>query len=89
MWIGCFKKFLEMVFRRLSLPLEVTFSSRYELLAGVVGFLIVIAVAGLYGNVAGSVLLPLLAALSAFPGTFDSGLGGHGPAMFGGRSRIT
>jgi hypothetical protein len=89
MQTGCLKKLLKVVFGRPSLPLEVSFDSRYELLIGVVSFLIVVAVASHYGNVMGSTLLPLLAALSAFPGTFDGGLGGCGPATIGGCSRIS
>jgi hypothetical protein len=45
-----FKKFLEVVFEWLSLPLEVTFSSHYEPLAGVVGFHPTTAVTGRYGK---------------------------------------
>jgi hypothetical protein len=45
-----FKKFLEVVFEWLSLPLEVTLSSHYEPLAGVVGFHPTTAVTGRYGK---------------------------------------
>jgi hypothetical protein len=56
MQIGRFKELLEVVFGRLILSLEVTFGSRYEPVVGVVGFLIVVAIAGHYGNATGSVL---------------------------------
>jgi hypothetical protein len=80
-----FKKFLEVVFGRPCLPLEVAIGSHYELLTGVVGSLI----AGHYGNTTVSTLLPLFAALSAFPGSFHGGLGGHGLTTIGGSSHVT
>jgi hypothetical protein len=86
--VGHFKKFLEMIFGRLSLPLEVALDSRYKLLTGVTGFLIVITTAGCYGDTMGSLLLPLLATRSAFSATFDGGFGGRGPATVGRRSRV-
>jgi hypothetical protein len=91
MQTGRFKKFLELVFGWPSLPLEVTFGSRCKPLAGVIGLLaiVVVAVASHHGTMMGSALLPLLAALSAFPGAFDGGLSGHCPAIAGGRFHIT
>jgi hypothetical protein len=84
--IGHFKKFLKMIFGRLSLALEVMFSSRYTLLNGVVGFLV--ATAGYYGDVMGSPLLSLLATLSAVPSTLDSGLGGCSSATISSRFSV-
>jgi hypothetical protein len=46
------------------------------------------AVVSCYGDVIGSLLLPLLAALNAFSGTIDGGFGGHGPDTVGCRPRI-
>jgi hypothetical protein len=89
MQIGRFKKFLKVVFGRSSLPLEVVFDGRYELLAGVVGSLIAVVVIGHYGNAMGSALLPLFATLSTFPGAFDGGLGGRGSTTVGDLSRVT
>jgi hypothetical protein len=89
MWTCRFKKFLEVVFERLSLPLEVVFDSRYESLAGVVAFCPAAAVAGHYGKAACSTLLPLLATLGAFPGAFNGALGGRDPAITGGCSCVT
>jgi hypothetical protein len=89
MQTGCFKKFLEVVFGRLSLSLEVTLGSRYEPLTGGIGFLTAVIVAGHYGNVMGSVLLLLLAARSTFHGAFDGGLDGRSPATAGGRSCVS
>jgi hypothetical protein len=86
---GRFKKFPEVVFGQPSLPLEVTFDSRYEPLTGAVDFLTAVAVAGQYGNATGSALLSLLATHTAFPSAFDGGLGGHDSASVGGRSRVT
>jgi hypothetical protein len=85
MWTGHFKKFLKVIFGRLSLSLEMAFSSRYELLARVTGFLIT----GHYGNEMGSALWSLLAILSAFLGAIDGGLGGCGPTIVGSRSHVT
>jgi hypothetical protein len=89
MRIGRFKKFLKVVFGQPILPLEVMFSSRYEPLTKVVGFVTAVAVVGHYGDAMGSVLLSLLAILRAFPDAFDGGLGGHGQATTGDRSRIS
>jgi hypothetical protein len=77
------------IFGRLSLSLEVAFGSRYKLITRVVGSLIAVAVVGHYGNTTGSALLPLFAALSAFPSAFDDGLGGHELTTIGGRSYVT
>jgi hypothetical protein len=82
---GHFEKFLEMIIGRPSLALEVTLGSRYALLIGVVGCLVAATIASYYGDVMGSPLLPLLAALSSIPGAFDGGLGGCGSATFSGR----
>jgi hypothetical protein len=76
-----------MIFGWLSLLLKVMLGSRCALLAAVADFLIAMDIAGYYNNVIG-LLLPLLAALSAFPGTYDSGLGGYGPATIGGHSHV-
>jgi hypothetical protein len=84
-----FKKFLKVVFGWASLPLEVVLGSCYEPLTGTLGFLTAFAVAIHYGNKMGSALLPLLATLSAFPSTFDGGLGERGPTIVGGRSHVT
>jgi hypothetical protein len=84
-----FKKFLEVIFGRLSLSLEMAFDSRYELLAGITGFLIVITIMGHHCNAIGSALLSLLATLSTFPGAFDGGIGGCSTAIVGSRSHIT
>jgi hypothetical protein len=89
MQIGRFKKFLEVVFGRPSLPLEFAFGSRYEPLAGVVGFHTIVAVVGHYGDAMGSTLLTLLASLSTFPGAFDGGLGRHGSATSSDHFRVT
>jgi hypothetical protein len=89
MQIGRFQKFLEVVFGRPGLSLEVTFGSRYELVTRVVDSLIVVAIAGHHGNTTVSTLLPLLAILSAFLGALHGGLGGRGPATIGSRSRVT
>jgi hypothetical protein len=71
-----FKKFLEVIFGRPCLSLEVVFGSCHKIPAGVTGFLITVAVAGHYDSTMGSALLSLLATLSIFPGTFDGILGG-------------
>jgi hypothetical protein len=63
---------------------EVAFYSRYTLLTEIASFLVAAAVAGLYGNATGSLLLPFLAARSAFPGTLNGGLGGCGSAIISG-----
>jgi hypothetical protein len=89
MWTYHFKKFLEVVFERRSLLLEAVFDSRYESLDGVVGFRPAATIAGHYGKVTCSVLLPLLATLGAFPGAFNGALGGRNPAITGGRSCVT
>jgi hypothetical protein len=89
MWTGYFKKFLELVFGRLVLPLEIAFDSRYELLTGVVGFLPTIAIANHYSEMMWSVLLPLLSTLSALSSAFDSGLSGRSPAAADGRFHVT
>jgi hypothetical protein len=68
MWTSQFKKFLDMIFGRLSLSLEVAFDSCYELVAGVVVFLIAVPITGHHGNVTGPALLSLLPTLSAFVG---------------------
>jgi hypothetical protein len=86
--VGHFKKFLEMIFGRPSLPLEVALDNRYELLTGVTGFLIIITTAGCYGDMMGSPLLPLLATHNAFSGTSDGGFSGRGLATIGRRSRV-
>jgi hypothetical protein len=86
---GRIKKFLEVVYGRPSLPLEVTFDNRYEPLAGAIGFLTTIVVAGHYGNAMWSVLLPLLATLSTFLGALYGGLGGRSLAIASGHSCIT
>jgi hypothetical protein len=70
-----------MIFGWLSLLLKVMLGSRYALLAAVADFLIAIDIAGYYNNAIGSLLLPL-------PGTYDSGLGGYGPATIGGHSHV-
>jgi hypothetical protein len=59
MWIGCFKKFLKVVFGRPVSLLEITFDSRYELLAGVAGFLRTTAFASHCSEAMWSVFLPL------------------------------
>jgi hypothetical protein len=87
--IGRFKKFLEVVFGWSSLPLEITFDSRYEPLTGVVDLYPTIVVARSYSKAMWSALLSLLATLSAFPGTFDGCLGGHSPASTSSPSRVT
>jgi hypothetical protein len=84
-----YKKFLEVIFGRLSLSLEMAFDSRYELLAGITSFLIVITIMGHHCNATGSALLSLLATLSTFPGAFDGDIGGCGTAIVGSRSHIT
>jgi hypothetical protein len=86
---GHFKNFLEVVLGQPSHSLEVAFSSRYEPLTGAIGSLTAVAVAAYYGNVIGSLFLPLLATLSAFPAAFDGALCACGPATTGGRSRIS
>jgi hypothetical protein len=89
MWTGRFKKFLEVVFGRPSLPLDVTFGSHYEPLVTAVGFLTAVFVASHYSNAMESALFPLLAALRVFPNAFDGGLGGSSLAAAGGRSHVT
>jgi hypothetical protein len=84
-----FKKFLEVVFGQPSLPLDFMFDSHYELLAGIVGSLITVAIVAHCGDAMGSALLPLLATFITFPVTLDSGLGGCGPATIGDRSHVT
>jgi hypothetical protein len=64
MQTGRFKKFVEVVFGRTSLQLEVTFDSHYEPLAGVVSFIATIAVAGHYGNATGWRFCPFLPPLT-------------------------
>jgi hypothetical protein len=64
--IGHSEKFLEMIFGRLSLALEVTFRSRYALLANVVGFLIIVVIAGYYGDMMGHRFCPFLLPLAPF-----------------------
>jgi hypothetical protein len=85
---GRFEKFLEMIFGRPSLALEVTFGSRYTLLTGVTDFLVVNTVVGYYGNMTGSPLLPLLVALSTFSGALGGGLGGYGSATVSSHFRV-
>jgi hypothetical protein len=82
-WTGRFEKLLEMIFGWSSLLLEVAFGNRYDLLAGVAGFLIVTAAVGRYGGAMGSPRLPLLATLSALSGTFGGGFSGCYPATIG------
>jgi hypothetical protein len=84
-----FKKFLKVVFGWASLPLEVVLGSYYEPFTGALGFLTAVVVAIHYGNKTGSALLPLLATLSAFPSTFDGGLGERSPTIAGSRSHVT
>jgi hypothetical protein len=74
--------FVEMIFGCPGLVLVVAFGSHYALLVGVDGSLIVAP--GYYGDKMGSPLLPLLATLSAFPGTLDGGLGGCSSATISG-----
>jgi hypothetical protein len=83
--IGCFEKFLKMIFGWQSLVLEAAFGSLYALLVEVTGFLIADTVAGYYGDVMGSSLLPLLPALSTFLGTHGGALGGYSLATVSGR----
>jgi hypothetical protein len=80
-WIGRFEKFLKMVPQLPCLTLEITFSGRDILLAGVASFLIV---ASSNGDALGVPLLPLLATLGALPSTLDGGLGWCWSAATGG-----
>jgi hypothetical protein len=70
-----FKKFPEMFFGRPGLVLEVALGSHYALLTRVTSSLVTIIVASYYGDTMGSLLLPLLASLSAFPSALGGGLG--------------
>jgi hypothetical protein len=85
---GRLKEFLEVVFEWPSSQLKITFDSHYEPLAGVVGFCPTTVVTGHYSQVMWSVLLPLLATLSAFLGAFDLSLGRHGPTTTSGHSCV-
>jgi hypothetical protein len=87
-WAHRSDKFLEMIFWRLCLAFEVTFSRRYRLLAGVTASLVVATIAGYYGDMEGSPLLPFLAALGAFPSALSGGLGWYGSATTGDHFRI-
>jgi hypothetical protein len=84
---GRFEKLLKMIFWRPSLALDVAFSSRYTLLAGVASSLITAAIAGYYGDAMGSPLLHFLTTLSAFPSALDGGLGGCSSATINGHIR--
>jgi hypothetical protein len=77
---GRFEKFLEMIFGQSGLALKIAFGSHYILLIRVAGSLVATAIAGYYGDAMRSPLLPLLAALSAFPGALGGALGGCGSA---------
>jgi hypothetical protein len=81
---GRFEKFPEMIFGRSSLALEVAFDSRYALLTGVISFLIT----DKYGDMTRSLLLPLLATLSTFPGALGGGLGGYGLIIVSAHFRV-
>jgi hypothetical protein len=70
-WTGYIEKFLDMVLGRPCLVLESEFGGCDILLAGVIGFLVVIVVASCDGDVPGVPLLPLLAAM---PSSLGSGL---------------
>jgi hypothetical protein len=61
-----FAKLLKIIFGQLSLPLEVVLSSRYTLLARVVGFLIAVATIGCYDDMMGSLFDPFLPPLMPF-----------------------
>jgi hypothetical protein len=82
------KKFLKMIFGRSSLSLDVTLGNHYALLVIVDGFLVTSATAGHRGDMMGSPLLPLLAALKSFSCAFDYGFGRNDPATVGRRPRI-
>jgi hypothetical protein len=85
---GYFEKLLEMIFGWPSLVLEVMFGGRYTLLILVTDSLVVTTVVGYCGDVMGSLLLPLVAALSAFPGALDGILGGCSSATISVHFRI-
>jgi hypothetical protein len=61
-----FEKFLQLIFARLSLALEVTFGSYYALLTGVTSFLVIATIAGYYVDAMGSLLLPFFLPLARF-----------------------
>jgi hypothetical protein len=70
-----FEKFLKMVLRIPRQALEVRHDSHEILLSRVASFLVVAIVARRDSDALGAPLLPLLAALGAFPRTIDGGFG--------------
>jgi hypothetical protein len=68
---------------------EVMFGVHYAILAGVTGFLIAAAIVSYYDDMMGSPRVPFLAALGAFLGTLNGGLGWCGSATISGRVRVT
>jgi hypothetical protein len=87
-WVGHFEKFLEMMFGRPHLALELVFGSRYALLAGVTGFFVIAAIAFYYSDTLGSPLLPFLDTLGAFPSSLDGALCCCSSATSGGCFRV-
>jgi hypothetical protein len=83
-----FEKFLEMIFGRLCVVLEVTFSCRYALLTRVTDFLIAATIADHYGYVMGLSLWPFLATLGTFPGALNGGLGWCGSVIISGHACV-
>jgi hypothetical protein len=65
-WANRFKKLREMIFGRLRLALEVTFSSRCALLDRVASFLIVATITSYYGDTSGCGFCPFLLPLGPF-----------------------
>jgi hypothetical protein len=88
LWTGRFEKFLEMLFGRLSLALEVMFDSRHTVLIGVTGSLVATAVVSYHGEAMGLPHLSLLATLSTFPSALDGGLGGCDSTTISDRFRV-
>jgi hypothetical protein len=69
------EKFLKMVLWLPRLAFDVTLSGRGILLIGLVSFLVIIVIAGHNYNALGAPLLPLFAALGAFPSALNDDFG--------------
>jgi hypothetical protein len=81
--IGCFEKFLKMVFWLPRLALEIVLGGHDILLIGVVCFLVIIVATGSDCDPSGVSLLPLLATHNAFLSAFTDGFGRCRPATVG------
>jgi hypothetical protein len=86
---GCFEKFHEMVFQLSRLVLEVLLSDCDILLVKDVSFLVLVIAGSSNYDPPGALLLPLFAALGAFPSAFVKGFGRCRPAVVGDHFPIT